>query len=53
METITLVKCTLKYFDIEMNREVKKNETLEASKKRAKILIDNKVCELVSIKHKQ
>lgn len=53
MERITLVKCTRKYFDIEMNREVKKNETLEVTKKRAKVLIDNKVCELVSIKHKQ
>lgn len=54
MERITLVKCTRKYFDIEMNREVNKNETLEITKKRANVLIDNKVCELVSIKkHKE
>lgn len=53
MERIALVKCTQKYFDIEMKREVKKNETVEVSKKRAKVLIENKVCELLSIKQKQ
>lgn len=48
-KTITVI-CKIKYYDMEMERLVSKNEKIKVKEKRAKVLIDKKYCELVSIK---
>lgn len=48
-KTITVI-CKTKYYDTELERLVLKKEKLKVSEKRAKVLIESKVCELVSIK---
>ena len=45
----TLVICILKYYDIELDRHVFKNEKLEVTLKRGKELIKADVCELIKI----
>lgn len=50
MDRTALVICAIKYFDIELNREIFKKEKINVTLERAKILIDKKVCELVNIK---
>jgi len=50
MAKIITVKCTRKYFDIELNKHVYKGEEIEVKPERAKVLIKEKVCELSTIK---
>lgn len=52
MEKTPLVKCILKYYDIELNRLFLKNEEIQVSLNRSVELINNvpKVCELIEIK---
>jgi hypothetical protein len=52
MEKTAIVKCILRYFDIEFNRYVFKGEKIEVSLNRSVELINNKpqVCELIEIK---
>jgi len=50
MEKTAVVIATMKYYDIELDRHVFKKEILSVSTNRAKVLIENNVCELVSIK---
>lgn len=50
MEKSALVICVMKYFDIQLDRIVFKNEELEVSLKRCKELIGKKVCELIEIR---
>ena len=50
MAKTALVKCIMKYYDIQLDRLVIKNEEIEVSLIRCKELIENKVCELIEIK---
>lgn len=45
-----LLKCSRKYFDTKLNHHVKKKTELTESLERAKVLIENNVCELIEIK---
>lgn len=50
MAKTALVKCTRKYFDIQLDRFVMNREEIEVSVKRSKELIQASVCELIEIK---
>jgi len=50
MEKTALVKCIMKYYDIQLDRLVMRTEEHTVSLDRCKELIDNKVCELIEIK---
>lgn len=50
MEKTALVKCIMKYYDIQLDRLVMRTEEHIVSLYRCKELIDNKVCELIEIK---
>ena len=50
MEKTALVKCVMKYYDIQLDRLVMRTEEHIVSLVRCKELIDNKVCELIEIK---
>lgn len=50
MEKTALVKCIMKYYDIQLDRLVMRTEEHSVSLDRCKDLIDNKVCELIEIK---
>lgn len=52
MEKTALVKCIMKYYDVNLDRMVMKNEEIEVSLKRSVELINNvpRVCELIEIK---
>ena len=50
MEKTALVKCIMKYYDIQLDRLVMRTEEHSVSLDRCKELIDNKVCELIEIK---
>lgn len=49
MAKIALVKCILKYYDMELDRHVLRNEELSVSVSRCKELIKSNVCELIKI----
>ena len=50
MEKTALVKCIMKYYDIQLDRLIMRTEEHTVSLERCKELIDNKVCELIEIK---
>ena len=50
MEKTALVKCIMKYYDIQLDRLVMRTEEHNVSLGRCKELIDNKVCELIEIR---
>lgn len=52
MEKTALVKCIMKYYDIQLDRLVIRTEELEVSLERSIELINNvpRVCELIEIK---
>jgi len=50
MEKTALVKCIMKYYDIQLDRLIMRTEEHTVSLDRCKELIDNKVCELIEIK---
>lgn len=50
MEKTALVTCVMKYYDIQLDRLVLKNEQHSVSLDRCKELIQNKVCELIEIR---
>lgn len=52
MEKTALVKCIMKYYDIQLDRLVMRTEELEVSLERSIELINNvpRVCELIEIK---
>lgn len=50
MEKTALVKCIMKYYDIQLDRLVMRTEEHNVSLDRCKELIENNVCELIEIK---
>lgn len=50
MEKTALVKCILKYDDIQLGKRIFKGDELNVSLKRCKELIDADVCELIEIR---
>lgn len=50
MEKTALVKCIRKYNDIVLGRLIMPNEEHSTSLDRCKVLINEKVCELIEIK---
>ncbi len=50
MAKTSLVKCILKYYDIQLDRLVMKKEEISVTTKRSKELIQAKVCELIEIR---
>jgi len=50
MDRNALMICVMKYFDIQLDRLILKNEEFEVSLDRCKELIEKKVCELIEIR---
>lgn len=50
MEKTALVIVTMRYYDIEKDILFNRTQTHEVSLNRCKVLIENKVCELIEIK---
>lgn len=50
MEKTALVKCLMKYYDIQLDRLVQRGEEHSVSLERCKELIQKNVCELIEIR---
>lgn len=47
MQTMVRIRCVSDYYDLEMNRQVKKNELLEVNKVRAEVIVDSGFAEFI------